>query len=108
MKKCDIHPSEPLLEGRDENARSEQLLARLLSRHADIVGLYNVGAGTQGADIGPRAIICRTSRLWICSWLQPAVRRELLQELGAADGRLDNGSAKSCVCIESAAYREQT
>jgi LacI family transcriptional regulator len=38
----------PVLEGRDEDARSEQLLARLLSRHADIVGLYNVGAGTQG------------------------------------------------------------
>ncbi|UWU76461.1 LacI family DNA-binding transcriptional regulator [Bradyrhizobium huanghuaihaiense] len=38
----------PVLEGRDEDARSEQLLARLLGRHADIVGLYNVGAGTQG------------------------------------------------------------
>jgi LacI family transcriptional regulator len=36
------------LEGRDEDARSEQVLARLLGRHADIVGLYNVGAGTQG------------------------------------------------------------
>ncbi|QOZ65620.1 LacI family DNA-binding transcriptional regulator [Bradyrhizobium arachidis] len=38
----------PVLEGRDEDDRSEQLLARLLGRHADIVGLYNVGAGTQG------------------------------------------------------------
>ena len=38
----------PVLEGRDEDARSEQLLGRLLGRHADIVGLYNVGAGTQG------------------------------------------------------------
>lgn len=38
----------PVLEGRDEDDRSEQLLARLLDRHADIVGLYNVGAGTQG------------------------------------------------------------
>lgn len=38
----------PVLEGRDEDGRSEQLLARLLGRHADIVGLYNVGAGTQG------------------------------------------------------------
>ncbi|MGY3078685.1 LacI family transcriptional regulator [Bradyrhizobium sp. LM6.10] len=38
----------PVLEGRDEDARSEQVLARLLGRHADIVGLYNVGAGTQG------------------------------------------------------------
>ncbi|PWE76352.1 LacI family transcriptional regulator [Bradyrhizobium sp. SUTN9-2] len=38
----------PVLEGRDEDDRSEQLLARLLGKHGDIVGLYNVGAGTQG------------------------------------------------------------
>ncbi|WBL78542.1 LacI family DNA-binding transcriptional regulator [Bradyrhizobium xenonodulans] len=38
----------PVLEGRDDDDRSEQVLARLLGRHADIVGLYNVGAGTQG------------------------------------------------------------
>jgi LacI family transcriptional regulator len=38
----------PVLEGRDEDDRSEQLLGRLFGRHADIVGLYNVGAGTQG------------------------------------------------------------
>ena len=38
----------PVLEGRDEDERSQQLLARLFGQHADIVGLYNVGAGTQG------------------------------------------------------------
>lgn len=38
----------PVLEGRDEDTRSEQVLARLLRDHSDIVGLYNVGAGTQG------------------------------------------------------------
>ncbi|MGY4232457.1 LacI family transcriptional regulator [Bradyrhizobium sp. USDA 4449] len=38
----------PLLEGRDEDDRSEQLISRLLAKHPDIVGLYNVGAGTQG------------------------------------------------------------
>ncbi|OAF10212.1 LacI family transcriptional regulator [Bradyrhizobium centrolobii] len=38
----------PVLEGRDEDDRSEQVLARLFGRHADIVGLYNVGAGTRG------------------------------------------------------------
>lgn len=38
----------PVLEGRDEDERSQQLLARLFGRHSDIVGLYNVGAGTQG------------------------------------------------------------
>src|SRR6185436_18455630 len=38
----------PVLEGRDEDERSEQLMSRLLGKHTDIVGLYNVGAGTQG------------------------------------------------------------
>ena len=38
----------PVLEGRDEDERSEQLMSRLLGKHPDIVGLYNVGAGTHG------------------------------------------------------------
>jgi LacI family transcriptional regulator len=38
----------PALEGRDEDDRSEHLMARLLGKHTDIVGLYNVGAGTPG------------------------------------------------------------
>src|SRR5437016_1497064 len=38
----------PLLEGRDDDERSERLTIRLLSDHPDIVGLYNVGAGTPG------------------------------------------------------------
>jgi LacI family transcriptional regulator len=38
----------PVLEGRDQDERSEQLLARVLDEHSDIVGLYNVGAGTSG------------------------------------------------------------
>jgi LacI family transcriptional regulator len=38
----------PVLEGRDDDARSEQFLTRLLGQHSDIVGLYNVGAGTSG------------------------------------------------------------
>jgi LacI family transcriptional regulator len=38
----------PIIEARDNDERSEQLLMRLLGDHPDIVGLYNVGAGTQG------------------------------------------------------------
>ena len=38
----------PVLEGRDEDERSEHLMTRLLNDHPDIVGLYNVGAGTPG------------------------------------------------------------
>jgi LacI family transcriptional regulator, galactose operon repressor len=38
----------PVLEGRDDDERSEGLVMRLLGDHPDIVGLYNVGAGTPG------------------------------------------------------------
>jgi LacI family transcriptional regulator len=38
----------PVLEGRDEDARSEHLMTKLLREHSDVVGLYNVGAGTPG------------------------------------------------------------
>jgi LacI family transcriptional regulator len=38
----------PVLESRDDDERSEQLMTKLLGKHSDIVGLYNVGAGTAG------------------------------------------------------------
>src|ERR1700740_3603805 len=38
----------PVLESRDEDERSEQLMTRLLGKNSDITGLYNVGAGPAG------------------------------------------------------------
>ena len=38
----------PVVEGHDEDDRSERLTTQLLQEHGDIVGLYNVGAGTSG------------------------------------------------------------
>jgi LacI family transcriptional regulator len=38
----------PVAEGHDEDERSEQLMMTLLNDHPEIVGLYNVGAGTPG------------------------------------------------------------
>ncbi|GLH81815.1 transcriptional regulator [Bradyrhizobium sp. SSBR45G] len=35
-------------EGHDEDDRSEHLMRQLLAAHRDIIGLYNVGAGTAG------------------------------------------------------------
>jgi LacI family transcriptional regulator len=37
-----------VIEGRDEDDRSGRLMMKLLSDYPDIVGLYNVGAGTPG------------------------------------------------------------
>ena len=38
----------PIVEGRDDDGRSEQLTTKLFGDHPDIVGLYNAGAGTPG------------------------------------------------------------
>jgi LacI family transcriptional regulator len=38
----------PIVEGRDDDLRSEQLTTKLLRDHPEIVGLYNAGAGTPG------------------------------------------------------------
>jgi LacI family transcriptional regulator len=38
----------PILEGRDEDYRSETLAESLLGQNGDVVGVYNVGAGTEG------------------------------------------------------------
>ncbi len=38
----------PVAEGRDEDVCSERLTTMMLSEHKDIIGLYNVGAGTPG------------------------------------------------------------
>ncbi len=37
-----------VIEGRDDDVISEDLTARLLARYPDLIGLYNVGAGTPG------------------------------------------------------------
>jgi LacI family transcriptional regulator len=38
----------PVREGRDDDARVEQLTAQLLQEHPDIIGIYNAGAGNGG------------------------------------------------------------
>jgi LacI family transcriptional regulator len=42
---CEVLPT---VEGRDEDHLSYSLTARLLAEHHDLIGLYNVGAGTPG------------------------------------------------------------
>src|SRR5690606_14177089 len=38
----------PVREGRDEDERVRQVAEALLAEHDDLVGIYNVGAGTPG------------------------------------------------------------
>jgi LacI family transcriptional regulator len=38
----------PVAEGRDNAGRNQSLVSDLLKRHADLVGIYNIGAGPEG------------------------------------------------------------
>lgn len=69
----------PLLEGRDEDDRSEQLISRLLSKHPDIIGLYNVGAGTQGVANALTEAGREKQILFIAHDLTAMTRKLLLQ-----------------------------
>ena len=71
------------LEGGDRDDATEALAARLLADHPDLVGLYNVGAGTPGvakalANSGREAEV-----VFIAHDLTPVTRRGLLR--GALD-----------------------
>jgi LacI family transcriptional regulator len=71
------------LEGGDQDDANEALTARLLVDHPDLVGLYNVGAGTPGivkalADSGREADV-----VFVAHDLTPVTRRGLLR--GALD-----------------------
>jgi len=67
----------PVLEGRDEDERSEHLMTRSLDDHSDLVGLYNAGAGTSGVA---KALIDagRESRLVFVGHDLTVITRKLL------------------------------
>jgi LacI family transcriptional regulator len=69
----------PLLEGRDEDDRSEQLISRLLGKHPDIISLYNVGAGTQGVAKALTEAGREKQIVFIAHDLTAMTRRLLLQ-----------------------------
>ena len=67
-------------EGRDDNARNADLVERLLQEHADLAGLYNIGAGNRGiiATLS-RAQSLRTDLVFVGHELTPYTREMRLQ-----------------------------
>jgi LacI family transcriptional regulator len=68
-----------VVEGSDQDDLNESLVAKLLADHPDLVGLYNVGAGTAGvakaiADAGRESAIA-----FVAHDLTPFTRRGLLK-----------------------------
>ena len=69
----------PLREGRDEDGRVEAVAEALLAEHRDLVGIYNVGAGTAGIV----AALDKSGRardvVFIAHELTPFNRRHLIR-----------------------------
>jgi LacI family transcriptional regulator len=74
----------PTVEGRDDDIHNADLIRRLLAEHPDLVGLYNIGAGTTG--IGNALIHAGRARdvVFIGHDLTPQTRRFLVLGVMAA------------------------
>ena len=94
------------VEGGDQDELNENLMARLLSDHPDLIGLYNVGAGTPGvgkaiADSGREGQI-----VFVAHDLTPFTRRGLLRGLVDAVISQDPGhEARSAIRVLMALMR---
>jgi LacI family transcriptional regulator len=88
------HPRLKLLapiEGHDDSAETQPLVARLLRRERELVALYSIGAGNRGI----RAALDASGRagdiVWVCHELTPHARRDLLDGVAAAVINQDAG-----------------
>ena len=73
----------PVREGRDEWQRVETVTRQMLDDHADLIGLYNVGAGTRGVVAALEAAGRQKSIVYIAHELRDESRRALI------DGTID-------------------
>lgn len=69
----------PVREGRDDDARVEELARGLLAEHADLVGLYNVGAGNGGIVAALEASGRARDVVFIAHELTAFSRRQLIR-----------------------------
>jgi LacI family transcriptional regulator len=69
----------PLREGRDDDRRAEVLTAGLLAEHADLIGIYNVGAGNGGIIAALEAAGRARDVVFIAHELTPLSRRHLIK-----------------------------
>ncbi len=94
------------VEGADQDEVNETLVTRLIADNSDLVGLYNVGAGTPGvgkaiADAGREARI-----VFVAHDLTPFTRRSLLRGLMDAVISQDAGhEARSAIRVLMALVR---
>jgi LacI family transcriptional regulator len=73
----------PPIEGHDDSAQTQPLVARLLKRERDLAAIYSIGAGNRGIDGALRASGRAERIVWVCHELTAHTRRALLD--GVAD-----------------------
>jgi LacI family transcriptional regulator len=77
------HALLPLLEGKDDSARTEGMVGKLLKSHPDLVGIYSAGAGNRGIAAALHAAGRAQDVVFVAHELTPAARSCLL------DGTMD-------------------
>lgn len=81
----------PIQEGRDDDVRNAAIVADLLRRHPDMIGLYNVGAGNTGIADALQAGGNRKPVTWVAHELTADARRWLISGVAAAIINQDPG-----------------
>ena len=88
----------PPIEGHDLSKRTEPLVAKLLQREPDLVGLYSIGAGNRGIQAALQRSGRAESIVWICHELTPHARQALLGGVADAVINQDAGHEVRSAC----------
>ncbi len=96
------------VEGGDRDETNAQLMTGLLEAHADIVGVYNVGAGTEGVAQAIRARPRSDRRIFVAHDLTDFTRRCLLRgEIDAVVSQSPGHEARSAIRVLLALARDE-
>jgi len=88
----------PPIEGHDLSERTEPLVAKLVKREPELVGLYSIGAGNRGIQAALAASGRAQHVAWVCHELTPHARRALLDGVADAVINQDAGHEVRSAC----------
>lgn len=88
----------PAIEGHDLSERTEPLVAKLLEREPDLVGLYSIGAGNRGIQAALEHSGRTEHVVWVCHELTPHARQALLSGVADAVINQDAGHEVRSAC----------
>jgi len=86
------------VEGHDDPAQTQPLVARLLKRERELAAIYSIGAGNRGIDAALRASGRADRVVWVCHELTVHTRRALLDGVADAVINQDAGHEVRSAC----------